>query len=68
MENKHIILVGFILFFCFLPLAAQQTNAAAQETKQADTEKRNYFLKETDKGVTLVQRLSWESLDDIFGF
>ena len=68
MENKYGLLLAGILFFCFIPLPAQQLSSSAQETKKTVDEKKNYFLKETDKGVTLVQRLSWEKLDDILGF
>ena len=69
MANKHWLL-SCIFFFCLIPisLTAQQKADSAQEVKQAENEKKNYFLKETDKGLTLVQRLSWEALDDIFGF
>lgn len=67
MENKYGLLVG-ILLLCFIPLYAQQTADSAQDVKTAANEKKNYFLKETDKGVMLVQRLSWEALDDILGF
>lgn len=68
MENKYGLLLAGILFFCFIPLPAQQLSSSAQETKKTVDEKKNYFLKETDRGVTLVQRLSWEKLDDILGF
>lgn len=67
MENKYGLLAG-ILLLCFIPLSAQQTADSAQDVKTAANEKKNYFLKETDKGVMLVQRLSWEALDDILGF
>lgn len=68
MANKHWLLS--CIFFCLIPisLTAQQKADSAQEVKQAENEKKNYFLKETDKGLTLVQRLSWEALDDILGF
>ena len=67
MENKYGLLAA-VLFFCLIPLSAQQAAESAQEQKQAANEKKSYFLKETDKGVELVQRLSWEALDDILGF
>jgi len=67
MENKYGLLAG-ILLFCFIPLSAQQVADSAQDVKKAANEKKNYFLKETDEGVMLVQRLSWEALDDILGF
>ena len=67
MENKYALLAG-ILLLCFIPLSAQQAADSAQDIKTAANEKKNYFLKETDKGVMLVQRLSWEALDDILGF
>ena len=67
MENKYGLLAA-LLFFCLIPLSAQQAAESAQKVKQAANEKKSYFLKETDKGVELVQRLSWEALDDILGF
>ena len=67
MENKYGLVAG-LFFFCFIPLFAQQAAEPVQESKKTTNEKRNYFIKETDKGVALVQRLSWESLDDILGF
>ena len=67
MENKYGLLVGIFLF-CLIPLSAQQTADSVHKVKQTANEKKNYFLKETDEGVTLVQRLSWEALDDILGF
>ena len=67
MENKYGLFAGIFLL-CLIPLFAQQTADSTQDVKQARNEKKKYFLQETDKGVTLVQRLSWEQLDDIFGF
>ena len=67
MENKYGLFVGIFLL-CLIPLFAQQTVDAVQEVKQTGNENKKYFLQETDKGVTLVQRLSWEKLDDILGF
>ena len=68
MENKCGLLLAGILFFCFVPLSAQELSSSLEESKKAGNEKKNYFLKETDKGVTLVRRLSWKALDDILGF
>ena len=68
MENKYGLLLAGILFFCFIPLSAQELSSPVEDSKKAGNEKKNYFLKETDKGVMLVQRLSWEALDDILGF
>ena len=67
MENKYGLFAGIFLL-CLIPLFAQQTADSTQDVKQARNEKKKYFLQETDKGVTLVQRLSWEKLDDILGF
>ena len=68
MENKRGLLFAGILLFCLIPLFAQEAAPLVQEVKKTGNEKKNYFLKETDQGVTLVQRLSWEELDDILGF
>ncbi len=68
MENKHGLLLAGILLLSLIPLSAQEAAPPVQEVKKAGNEKKNYFLKETDQGVTLVQRLSWEKLDDILGF
>ena len=68
MEDKCGLILAGILLFCFIPLTAQQAADSAQNLKKVANEKKNYFIKETDKGVTLVQRLSWEALDDILGF
>ncbi|MGI5090196.1 fibronectin type III domain-containing protein [Treponema vincentii] len=68
MENKYGLLLAGIFFFCFISLSAQELSSPVEESKKGENEKKNYFLKETDKGVELVQRLSWEALDDIFGF
>ena len=67
MGNKYA-LPAWIFLFCLIPLYAQQAVGSAHEVKQAANGKRHYFLKETDEGITLVQRLSWELLDDILGF
>ena len=68
MENKRGLILTVVFFFCFIPLFSQQAPTSGKEVKQVENDKKKYFLKETDKGVTLVQRLSWESLDDILGF
>ena len=68
MENKHGLLLAGVLLLSLIPLSAQEAAPPVQEVKKAGNEKKNYFLKETDQGVTLVQRLSWEKLDDILGF
>ena len=67
MGNKYGVLAGFF-FFCLIPLFAQEASNVGHEVKRAENGKKKYFLKETDEGVTLIQRLSWESLDDILGF
>ena len=67
MGNKYAVLAGFFLFY-FIPLFAQQAPNSARKENQAENDKKNYFLKDTDEGVMLVQRLSWEGLDDILGF
>ena len=67
MGNKRGLILTVIFFFCLIPLFAQQAPTSGKEMKQT-ADKKKYFLKETDKGVALVQRLSWESLDDILGF
>ena len=66
MGNRYGLVAG-LFFLCLIPLFAQQAADPVQESKKARSEKKNYFLKETDQGVDLVQRLSWEALDDILG-
>lgn len=78
MVNKGAVFIFIcIVLLCLFPSAAQEKteqtanpgdNALTQEKKQSKNDKKNYFIKETDEGVTLIQRLSWESVDDIFGF
>ncbi len=80
MENRCALIAWiFSALCCLVPAAVQgqavsadaadvQYEAAALESKRNDNEKKNYFLKETDEGIVLVQRLSWEALDDIYGF
>ena len=67
MGNKYGVLAGFF-FFCLIPLFAQEASNVGHEVKRAENGRKKYFLKETDEGVTLIQRRSWESLDDILGF
>ena len=67
MGNRYGLVAG-LFFLCLIPLFAQQAADPVQESKKTRSEKKNYFLKETDQGVDLVQRLSWEALDDILGF
>lgn len=61
MEIKRIALVC-VAVLCLGSLAAQNTTGTPENTKK------NYFIQETDAGVKLVQRLSWEHLDDILEF
>lgn len=82
MADKHcLLLCAGLLWLCLVPAAAQeqsgaaatpasvrQTQDAVSDAKPPVNEKKNYFVQETDTGVTLVQRLSWEAIDDIFGF
>ena len=83
MENRLALIVGLCGALCCLipaPAAAQekasasgqasevQQDAVAPEPAHDGSEKKNYFLKETEEGIVLVQRLSWEALDDIYGF
>ena len=44
-----------------LPLAAQNRGGRADPSM-------HYFIQEGEEGAVLYQRLSWEAIDDIFGF
>ena len=75
MENKYTVLTLVciflcIFFTCFFPLAAQNnvSSIPEPETQLIENSKKNYFIKETDEGITFIQRLSWEAIDDILGF
>lgn len=63
---NRLIVYGYWLFI-FL-LTGQQMKIVAQDAIQPENSQKNYFIQETDTGSTLVQRLSWEKLDDIYGF
>ena len=62
MENKRCT-AALLCLLSLLPLAAQSKrgNSAAD----AHT---HYFIREGEAGAVLYQRLSWEAIDDIFGF
>ncbi|MGP1490169.1 MAG: fibronectin type III domain-containing protein [Treponema sp.] len=82
MVDKYFVMIcAGLLALCLFPAAAQeqagvhgetatpeQNTETVAEVKLPVNEKKNYFLQETDEGITLVQRLSWEAIDDIFGF
>lgn len=77
-DKRWALLCAVLWVLNFFPAAAQEHSDSAagkttpqqqnQEAKPPVNEKKNYFVQETDTGVTLVQRLSWEALDDILGF
>ena len=67
MGNKYVLPLC-VCFLCFFSLTAQEKSASLPASHKIGAGKKNYFIKETDKGVALVQRLSWEALEDIYGF
>lgn len=68
MEIKRIKLM-FSMLLCLSTLSAQtETAAIPAGTEQPENTKKNYFIQETEQGIKLIQRLSWEKLEDIFGF
>ncbi len=66
MESKNLIKAAvFFLFFLPFGLIAengQTANAAKPELKK------NYFIKENEDGLMLIQRLSWENIEDILAY
>lgn len=67
MATKHTAIVLLFLLIWFSAFTEEafftEDSADAESNKQ-----KNYFIKETEDGVELVQRLSWEALEDIAGF
>jgi len=62
MENKRCT-AALLCLLLLLPLAAQSKRG----NSAADTHT-HYFIREGEAGAVLYQRLSWEAIDDIFGF
>ncbi|QTQ14370.1 hypothetical protein HRQ91_07845 [Treponema parvum] len=62
MENKKIA-AAILCLLSVLPLAAQ-----SKDGRSALEDKKHYFIREEETGEVLYQRLSWEEIDDIFGF
>ena len=60
MENKRCTAAILCLFLLF-PLAAQSRGGRSDSDK-------HYFIQEGEAGAVLYQRLSWEAINDIFGF
>lgn len=74
MENKKYCFAAavftFILFntVAFAQIPEANTETAPNEKSETESPAKNYFLRESEDGVTLIQRLSWENIEDIFGY
>ena len=62
MENKKLA-AAILCLLLALPFAAQ-----SKDGRSALEDKKHYFIREEETGEVLYQRLSWEEIDDIFGF
>lgn len=60
MENKRWS-ATLLCLLSLLPLAAQSGGGRSDSDK-------HYFIREGDEGAVLYQRLSWETVSDIFGY
>lgn len=73
MENKKYYFAAAVSVFILLnTLFAQVPDAKTETAPNAESETessaKNYFIKESEDGVILIQRLSWENIEDIFGY
>lgn len=68
MEHKKFFSSFLFLLFLFKAAAQDVRHDKLTQNVQTPKEQKNYFIKEENKGVVLYQRLSWDAVDDIFGF
>lgn len=60
-----------IVLFFLLACVSAFTDEAFFTEDSGDAEsgvQKNYFIKETENGIEIIQRLSWEALEDIISF
>lgn len=68
MENSKKFKAAVFLLL-FLPLGILAENGVSgKNNSDKSTAGKNYFIREDDNGTVLIQRLSWESVEDILAY